>query len=583
VAEVGSAFVTIVPSFRGFSSKLQQGVAAPLVSASDRAGKESGKRFGGAFGGAMKGALVGLTGLFAFTAATNFLKGSIAEAREAQKVGAITAQIIKATGGAAKVSAAQVGALSTAISNKTGVDDEAVQVGANLLLTFKNVRNEAGQGAAIFDRATAAAVDLSKAGFGSIDSASKQLGKALNDPVKGMAALGRAGVTFTEQQKTQIKTLVKSGDVLGAQKIILKEVESQVGGTAAASATMGEKLSVAFGNFKEQVGTALLPLLDKLQRLFLEKIIPAFSQFVTGMQNGTGTGGTFAAIMKTVWSILSETYNILKKFAPVIMTVVAGFLAYAAAVKIAAITQGIFNAVLAANPIGIVIALIAALVVGLVIAYKKSETFRNIVDNAFYVVKVGALTLAKVAVSAFKTIIGMFLLVVSALVSGAAKAFGWVPGLGPKLKAAAANVSKFKDDTNAALAKVDKKLTISLDTAAAKRSADEVAAYYRSRDWSANAQVQIRFSKYGGNGMPGNAAGTDNWRGGPTWVGERGPEIVDVPRGARIIPANKTAAAVGRGGDTYNFNGPVGATPEQVAREVEMRARRRENLIPVGG
>ena len=31
------------------------------------------------------------------------------------------------------------------------------------------------------------------------------LGKALNDPVKGITALGRAGVTFTDEQKKQIK------------------------------------------------------------------------------------------------------------------------------------------------------------------------------------------------------------------------------------------------------------------------------------------------------------------------------------------------------------------------------------------
>lgn len=36
--------------------------------------------------------------------------------------------------------------------------------------------------------------------------------------------------------------------------------------------------------------------------------------------------------------------------------------------------------------------------------------------------------------------------------------------------------------------------------------------------------------------LPGNANGTDNWRGGLTWVGERGPELVNVPSGAQIIP-----------------------------------------------
>lgn len=37
-------------------------------------------------------------------------------------------------------------------------------------------------------------------------------------------------------------------------------------------------------------------------------------------------------------------------------------------------------------------------------------------------------------------------------------------------------------------------------------------------------------------GIPGNAGGTDNWGGGLSWVGERGPELLNLPRGAQVIP-----------------------------------------------
>ena len=63
---------------------------------------------------------------------TDFLGSSVAEARESEKVGKTTAQIIKATGGAAKVSAGQVGALAESLSEKAGVDDEVIQTGANV-------------------------------------------------------------------------------------------------------------------------------------------------------------------------------------------------------------------------------------------------------------------------------------------------------------------------------------------------------------------------------------------------------------------------------------------------------------------
>ena len=157
-------------------------------------------------------------------------------AYEAQKVMKQTEAIIKATGGAANVTAKQVSDLSQKLAEQVGVDDELIQQSANLLLTFKQVQNQVGANNAIFDRALQASLDLGNV-FGSSTAAAMQLGKALSDPEKGITALRRAGINFTEAQRDQIKTLVASGKTLDAQKMILAEVESQVGGTAAATAT----------------------------------------------------------------------------------------------------------------------------------------------------------------------------------------------------------------------------------------------------------------------------------------------------------------------------------------------------------
>ena len=43
------------------------------------------------------------------------------------------------------------------------------------------------------------------------------------------------------------------------------------------------------------------------------------------------------------------------------------------------------------------------------------------------------------------------------------------------------------------------------------------------------------------NNIGKNAQGTDYWRGGRTWVGEEGPEIVELPRGSRVIPNDKAS------------------------------------------
>jgi hypothetical protein len=405
VAEVASAYVALIPSFKGGARAIGKELDGPVNKTAQASGKSSGaaygKSFGSSAGGVLKAALGAALITGGFVAAKQFIGDSIGEAREAQKVGAITEQIIKSTGGAAKITAAQVGSLATAISLKTGVDDEAIQAGANLLLTFKNVRNEVGQGNAVFDRATQAASDLAAAGFGDLSSSSKQLGKALNDPIKGMTALARSGVTFTAAQKKQVAALVESGDILSAQKIILGEVESQVGGTAAASATASEKMAVGWGNLKETVGTLLLPVLDKLSTkltgvfswisttgvpaikrfaaTFKEEVIPRLIEF-GGWVNKNKDWLITAGIAIATFLAIVKGYIIFN-------AVTTAIKAYRAAGIAATLAQWGFNAALLANPIVLIIAAIAALVVGLVFFFTKTELGKKIITNVWAAIK----------------------------------------------------------------------------------------------------------------------------------------------------------------------------------------------------
>ena len=304
MAEVASAYVSLIPSAKGFGGKIQAQVGGDL----DKAGKAGGQRFGSGMSSGLAGVgskvFAPLAAAAAAISVGSFLKDAVSEARESQKVGALTTQVIKSTGGAAKITAGQVGDLATAISNKTGIDDEAIQSASNLLLTFTNVRNEVGKGNDVFNQATQAATDMGAALGNDPKAAAIQLGKALNDPVKGVTALSKVGVSFTAQQKAQIKTMTASGNTLGAQKLILGELKKEFGGAAAASATAGEKLSTAFGNFKEQIGTALLPVIDKVATFLTARVIPAVSSFISGLQDGTGAGGQFRAFLTGIWTAL---------------------------------------------------------------------------------------------------------------------------------------------------------------------------------------------------------------------------------------------------------------------------------------
>jgi hypothetical protein len=179
------------------------------------------------------------------------VKIGIDEFMAAQKVVAQTGAVLKSTGRVANVTAENIAEMSSSLMELTGIDDEAIASGQNLLLTFTKIRNETGKGNNIFDQATLAMTNLSVAMGKDLSSSAILVGKALNDPVKGVGALSKAGVQFTADQKEMIKGMVESGDVMGAQKLILKELETQFGGSAeAAGKTLPGQLNILKETFR---------------------------------------------------------------------------------------------------------------------------------------------------------------------------------------------------------------------------------------------------------------------------------------------------------------------------------------------
>jgi hypothetical protein len=295
-------------------------------------------------------------------------------AYESQKVMAQTQQIIRSTGAAAGLTAQQVADLSEKMSMQIGVDDELIQSTANLLLTFKQVQNQVGENNNVFDRALMAAQDLGNV-FGSADAAAMQLGKALSDPVKGITALRRAGINFTQQQQEQIATMVKSGDVLGAQKLILAEVESQVGGTAAATATGFDKMRVAVGNVAEDFGTLLLPYIERFANFVNEKVAP----YMSNLAEVIDKDGIGAALRIVGGDILNFTTN-MGALGNTLLGLTAAFVALRLVTIAATISQVAFNTALLTNPIGIFVAAVIAIGVALAALYLKFEPVRKVID-----------------------------------------------------------------------------------------------------------------------------------------------------------------------------------------------------------
>ncbi len=208
------------------------------------------------FGDTLKGAFLGGLGADlaarAFGAFTSGITDAIHALAEVDRISGQTAAVIKSTGGAAGVAAADVALLADSIERKTGIEAESIQKGQNLLLTFTNIKNAAGANNDIFNQATAIMADLGTAMGTDASGAAIQLGKALNDPTAGITALTRVGVTFTDAQKATIKSLQESGDLMGAQKIILAELSKEFGGSADAA---GKTFAGALDRAKNAIGS----------------------------------------------------------------------------------------------------------------------------------------------------------------------------------------------------------------------------------------------------------------------------------------------------------------------------------------
>jgi hypothetical protein len=317
------------------------------------------------------------------------IQGAVAEAQEYEKATAQLNAGIVSTGNLAGLSVEGLQAHASALESLSGQDEIAIMKNQALLQTFTNVRNVVGEGNDIFNQASLAVLNMGAKMGGGAGSA-MQLGKALNDPLMGMNALRRVGVVFTEEQKESIKTMVASGDIMGAQKVILAELEVEFGGAAKAA---GDTFAGSVARAKDKVSDFARDLITNLQPILL-KI-------------GSTIGDLWNKYMVPLFRIINDNKEALLAFVAVLGTAYVAFKVYNAIVVIAKTVQAAYavaqvlmkggqlatiastnglaasmlrlNAIMAANPIGLIVAAVALLAAGFVFAWNKSETFREVV------------------------------------------------------------------------------------------------------------------------------------------------------------------------------------------------------------
>ena len=277
-------------------------------------------------------------------------------------------------------------------------DEEILKNATAQLLTFTNITEEQ------FAKTQEIALDLATRLDGDLKGASIMLGKALNDPVANLSALSRAGIQFSEDQKTVVKSLVESGDIAQAQTIILEELERQYGGSAEAARNAGlggvEALKNTFSDLTEQIGQRLLPIVTRFAE-FLVGLLEKFDKLDEGTKDNIVTFGLIVAAI-----------------GPILILVGKLSVGLAAASKAFAA----LNLIMKANPIGVVITVIAALIGYLVYLYNTNQNVRASIKGLFAAAKVYFKGIADLAMGYFgglgKLIIGVFTFDIDKIMEG---------------------------------------------------------------------------------------------------------------------------------------------------------------------
>lgn len=253
------------------------------------------------FGKVALGVGTAIAGAFAFNKLLDFGKMIVHAGAEVEQVQMRLNHAIEASGKAAGFTADQIRAMADDMQKLTKYEGEAVQEAATLVMQFRNVKGDN------FKETIKLSADLASHLKMDLSGAARMLGRALEEPERGMMMMRRAGIMLSKEQQEQVRNMLAVGDIAGAQAVILGKVRSIVGGLAEKEGKtfsgMMERLGHVIGDVWEELGGAFLPLLEMIIPYF-EKAADAAVRLAVWFRESTD--GMVDA-MKTLWTVIEPT------------------------------------------------------------------------------------------------------------------------------------------------------------------------------------------------------------------------------------------------------------------------------------
>lgn len=290
----------------------------------------------------------------------------------------------------------------------------------------------------------------------------------------GSDATRAATVLMREGAKGLEGYIKATNDKTAAEKMAeaaTKGGEGSIKKMKASLESAGIAASKAFAPAVSDIADAVKGLSDKFSQLDPKQqdMVVKFGLVAAAAGPALMIFGKMAAGLGSIMKFAGMVSIAMKGEAAATAVSTGAKMAAAGATKIMAAAQWVLNAAMTANPIGLVVVAIAALVAAFVIAYKKSETFRNIVNKTWEAIKNGAKALWNTVVGIFKKFGPAILVAVAPIVGvaafivknwdkikdGAVKAFtsvvNWVKGVPGKIKAGLGNLGNLLKDAGQAI------------------------------------------------------------------------------------------------------------------------------------
>jgi len=233
-------------------------------------------------------------------------KKAVSAANDQLRVEKQLEAVIKSTGWAAWLTANEVKKMASSLQSVTTIWDETILAWQNMLLTFTQIWKD------VFPQATETLLDMATTMNNWVTPSAEQLSaqaiqlwKALNDPIVWVTALSRVWVKFTEDQKWMIKTLTESWDIMGAQKIILKELSVEFGWAAKAQAETFEwqmkQLTNTLWDVQEEIWKGLIPIFQDLLKEYKPVILEFANSIQKWFENKQNIDNLIQSVKSIIW------------------------------------------------------------------------------------------------------------------------------------------------------------------------------------------------------------------------------------------------------------------------------------------